>query len=342
MTASDHSTQDKVAVDRAKCKGASACVDVLIAARDRADTIERAVQSALAQEEVRTVIVVDDGSTDDTAARALRCAPDGSRVIVRRLGSSAGPSAARNVALEISESPWIAILDGDDFFLPGRIKTLLALSTDWDFVADDPLQISEDRFGHETPTRMLSGACRQPRGIDFEEFVRGNVTRRGALRRELGFIKPLMRRSFLRRYGLRYDEALRLGEDYALYARALASGARFLLAPAAGYVSVMRLDSLSAQHNRQDLERFRDSDCELMALGTLSPKERRALAAHYSSVDCRVQWLAVIEAVKSRDYLRLFGTFLRSRPVARYIAMQLLEELHRRLRKAVVGFLRPI
>jgi succinoglycan biosynthesis protein ExoU len=342
MTASDHSTEDKVVVDRGKSKTASACVDVLIAARDRADTIERAVQSALAQEEVRTVVVVDDGSTDDTAARAMRCAPDGRRVIVKRLNSSAGPSAARNVAMEISESPWIAILDSDDFFLPGRIGTLLSLSADWDFVADDPLQISKDRIGQETPTSMLSGASRQPRGIDFEEFVRGNVTRRSAVRRELGFIKPLIRRSFLQRYGLRYNEALRLGEDYALYARALAAGARFLLAPAAGYVSVVRADSLSAQHNRQDLERFRDSDCELMALGTLSPKERRALAAHYSSVDCRVQWLAVIEAVKSRDYLRLFGTFLRSRPVARYIAMQLLEEVHRRLRKAVVGFLRPI
>ena len=41
----------------------------MIAARDRADTIERAIASALAQDEVRTVIVVDDGSTDDTAAQ---------------------------------------------------------------------------------------------------------------------------------------------------------------------------------------------------------------------------------------------------------------------------------
>ena len=103
MTASDHSI-DKVVVDRGKSK-ADACVDVLIAARDRADTIERAVQSALAQEEVRTVIVVDDGSTDDTAARAMRCAPDGSRLIVKRFSSSAGPSAARNVAMDDFRKP---------------------------------------------------------------------------------------------------------------------------------------------------------------------------------------------------------------------------------------------
>jgi succinoglycan biosynthesis protein ExoU len=338
MTASDRSTEDKLVVDRGESK--AACVDVLIAARDRADTIERAVRSALAQEEVRTVIVVDDGSTDDTAARAIRCAPDDKRVIVKRLNSGAGPSAARNFAMEISESPWIAILDSDDFFLPGRIATLLSLSADWDFVADDPLQISKDRIDQETPTSMLFGASRQPRSIDFEEFVLGNVTRRSGVGRELGFIKPLIRRSFLQRYELRYDEALRLGEDYALYARALAAGARFLLIPAAGYVSVVSADSLSAQHSRQDLERFRDTDCDLMALGSLSPKERRALAEHYSSVDCRVQWLTVIEAIKARDHLWFLVAFFRSPAVVRYVAMRLLGELRRRLRKAVASYVR--
>jgi hypothetical protein len=85
-------------------------VDVLIVARDRADTIERAVLSALAQDEVRAAIVVDDGSTDDTAARARRCDPEGKRLIIERLPSSVGPSAARNIAIEISTAPWLAIL----------------------------------------------------------------------------------------------------------------------------------------------------------------------------------------------------------------------------------------
>src|ERR1700730_10155848 len=115
-------TPDKLLIASANSKSSNACVDVLIAARDRADTIERAVASALAQEEVNVVIVVDDGSIDDTAATARRCDPDGELVIVKRLNSSIGPSAARNVGLHISKSPWIAILDGDDFFLPCRIS----------------------------------------------------------------------------------------------------------------------------------------------------------------------------------------------------------------------------
>ena len=58
----------------------AATVDVLIAARDRSDTIERAVLSALVQTEVRTVFVVDDGSSDDTAARR-------NNVILREIAS---------------------------------------------------------------------------------------------------------------------------------------------------------------------------------------------------------------------------------------------------------------
>jgi succinoglycan biosynthesis protein ExoU len=321
-------------IDRDRSTTALACVDVLIAARDRADTIERAVLSALAQDEVRTVIVVDDGSEDNTAAKAVACDPKGERVIVKRLPASRGPSAARNIAIEISTAPWVAILDGDDFFLPKRLRALLAASDDWDFVADDLLQVTEDRID-EVRWAPAPGALSLKTGaLTLEEFVLGNVTRQGALRKELGFLKPLIRRSFLDRHGLRYDEALRLGEDYALYARALAAGARFLTIADAGYVSVMRLESLSGRHNRLELERLRDSDREMMAMDGLAPKDRKALAKHYSSVDCRVQWLMVIEAYKARDYLRFLVPFFRSFITARFVLMQLIEETHRRLRGA--------
>ena len=46
----------------------SACVDVIIAVWNNADTIERAIRSALSAPEVSRVIVVDDRSTDETAS----------------------------------------------------------------------------------------------------------------------------------------------------------------------------------------------------------------------------------------------------------------------------------
>src|SRR4051794_40447953 len=66
-------------------------VDVIIAAWNRSDTIERAMLSVLAEPEVRHIIVVDDGSSDDTADRARQCGAKDDRVIVERLPSSLGP-----------------------------------------------------------------------------------------------------------------------------------------------------------------------------------------------------------------------------------------------------------
>ena len=161
------------------------------------------------------------------------------------------------------------MLDGDDYLLPGRIAKLLAAAADRDFVADDLLQVHERQIGCEAPVPVLFGGSFEPRLLNLEEFVRGNIRPHGVDRREFGFLKPLIRRAFIDRHRLRYDDFLRLGEDYALYARALAMGARFLVVPAAGYVSVVRPDSLSARHNRQDLERLRDSDAALFGPAAL-------------------------------------------------------------------------
>ncbi len=317
-------------IDREEYRRANACVDVLIAARNRADTIERAVQSALAQDEVRTVIVVDDASTDDTAAIATQCDPSGNRVIVERVPSNIGPAAARNRGLQLSTAPWFAILDGDDFFLPGRFEALLSKSDDWDFLADDLVQVREEQVSKMPLEPVLFGDRHEPFALDLESFVLGNARRHGILRTELGFLKPLIRRSFIDQCGLNYDEKLRLGEDYALYIRALAGGARFLIVPATGYASVIRADSLSALHSKRDLERLRDSDVDLLGSARLTAGQRRALKQHYTSVDCRVQWLRVIDLIKSRQYASFLAAFFRSPRVSIFLTQRLIEEFWKR------------
>ena len=92
------------------------------------------MSSALSQDAIHTVIVVDDGSTDDTAVRARQCDARGNRVLVERLHLSLGPAAARNIAIGISTAPWLAVLDADDFFLPGRIRALLSEADDCDLL----------------------------------------------------------------------------------------------------------------------------------------------------------------------------------------------------------------
>jgi succinoglycan biosynthesis protein ExoU len=308
-------------------------VDVLIAAWNRSDTIERAVTSALAQPELRNVIVVDDGSTDDTPDRAERIDDGTGRVIVERLGSNRGPSAARNAALALSTAPWVAVLDSDDFLLPGRMAELLARADGWDFVADDILQVPFDALGDDEPRPVLFKRSFEPWRLDFETFVLGNVSRRGRLRRELGFLKPLMRRSFLDSHVLRYDERLRLGEDYAFYANALAHGVRFLIVPAQGYVSVVRADSLSARHTRHDLQALRDFDLEVAESAAFGRRERGALRKHYLSVDARVQWLNVIEAFKTQKILGFAMPFFRSPTVSWFLVRQLSADVQRRTKR---------
>ena len=254
-----------------------------------------------------------------------------SRVFVKSLQSNVGPAAARNAAIELSQAPWLAILDGDDFFLPRRIHTLLSNSDGWDLIADNLVHVPEHHADFDLQTTStLGNAEAQDLTLTFEKFVLGDLNRRGAYRQELGFLKPLIRRSFLDRHKLRYDEDLRLGEDYALYARALAAGARFLLIPAAGYVSVERAGSISVQHTKLDLERLRDSDCNLMKLTSLCRYERRALAKHYASVDCRVQWIAVVEGIKARSIRQFATPFFRSSTVMWYLVLKLIDEIKRR------------
>ena len=94
-------------------------VAIIIAAYNAEDTIARAIHSALAEAEVAEVIVIDDASTDNTVKRAQEAKDGSGRLHVLLQPNQAGPSAARNRAIRESTSPWISILDADDFLLPG-------------------------------------------------------------------------------------------------------------------------------------------------------------------------------------------------------------------------------
>lgn len=322
-----------------------ASVAVLIAARNARTTIARAVTSALSEPEVTRVVVVDDASVDTTSAVA-RAADDGSgRLDVLSLSENVGPAAARNRALDVCRSDWVSVLDADDFFLPGRTERLLALAreSEADFVADDLLQVSEaDQDALAAGSSLFEPESRNDERLDFESFILGNISRRGRLRKELGFLKPLMRHAFLKEHGLRYDERLRLGEDYELYARALALGAVFVLSRTRGYVSVARRGSLSDHHTLEDLERLYECDLRLAELSMLEPRERRALALHAQSLECKLEWRRLLAGLHDKNLVAALRPFTRSLPVTSYLVTQLADELWKRaqrLRRSNEGLL---
>lgn len=101
-------------------------VSVVIPAHRAAATIESAVGSALAQtlREIE-VIVVDDGSPDDTAAIVARIAARDPRVVLVRQRNR-GVAAARNAGIARARAELVAPLDHDDVWLPHKLERQVA------------------------------------------------------------------------------------------------------------------------------------------------------------------------------------------------------------------------
>jgi glycosyltransferase involved in cell wall biosynthesis len=96
-------------------------ISVVIPSYNRRHTLQRALRSVYAQSSaVDEVILVDDGSSDDSAAMVAREFP---QVQVLRQ-SNRGVSAARNRGIRAARYEWIALLDSDDSWLPHKIETL--------------------------------------------------------------------------------------------------------------------------------------------------------------------------------------------------------------------------
>jgi len=261
-------------------------VAVVIAAKDARATIARAVRSALAEPEAAEVVVVDDGSDDGTADVARSCDDGVGRLRVLRQPNR-GPAAARNTAIEGTISPYICCLDADDFFQPGRLGHIFSAAGDsWDLAADKLLLGQEG--AEDGPYHRWRGEGLLPRTLDFAAFVEGNISRARRPRAELGYLKPVMRRAFLDAHGLRFREDLWLGEDYFLYAEALACGARFRTVEHHGYVAISRASSLSHDHPPERLEALLRADDALTAR-SLTPAERQAVRRHRN--DTRRKWL---------------------------------------------------
>lgn len=102
-------------------------ISVIIPAYNAAGWVARAIESALVQTRPpHEVIVVDDGSSDDTADVASAFGP---RIQVVRQ-SNGGPASARNTGIHASTGDWIALLDADDTWLPRKLELQSLLMDD--------------------------------------------------------------------------------------------------------------------------------------------------------------------------------------------------------------------
>jgi hypothetical protein len=181
-------------------------VSVIIPTYNRADAAFRAVQSALDQDyDPLEVIVVDDGSRDDTLERL---AAFGDRVRIVRHPENCGAAAARNTGIEAALGEYVALLDSDDLWV--REKTTLQL----EFMLRHGLAMSCTGF------RSIYGAGEpavrkiRPYGsrLSIEDLVWGIYVAPGST--------LIARRSLLLELG-GYDVSLPRLEDWDLLLRAV-------------------------------------------------------------------------------------------------------------------------
>ncbi len=155
---------------------------VVIPVYNGAGTIGRAIESVLAQTyPASELIVVDDGSTDDTA----RVVASFGRRVVSLSQANAGVSAARNNGAQLATGEWLAFLDADDWYYPDRLRwhaewiardpELDFLTGDYDYRRPDGSLISRSMEITEAGMRLLekaSGACEVIMEADeLESFV---------------------------------------------------------------------------------------------------------------------------------------------------------------------------
>jgi glycosyltransferase involved in cell wall biosynthesis len=132
-------------------------VTAIVGSYNSAATLERALQSLLAQTvSDLELIVVDDGSADDSPAIARRVAGRDPRVRPLALERNAGIAGSLNVALREARAPVIAVQDADDHSAPERLERQLALLDARPEVAVVGVRMAEvDEAGHELAPRTV-------------------------------------------------------------------------------------------------------------------------------------------------------------------------------------------
>ncbi len=226
---------------------AESAVDVVIPVRNGARYIASCLDSVIAQTmTVSSAIVVDDGSTDDTAEVVegyMRRWPTLRLIRTRQHGVS----HARNTGIANCRSPYIAFLDSDDVWEASKLERQMRL-----FSASSQVGLVYCSYYHIDKTGMRIESCQivQPRRrVDLlhDLLVERNVVSGSGS-------AAVVRRELLERTGV-FDEKLTFGEDWDLWLR-LAEVAEFDFVPDALVGIRLHKESKQGRGASQKNERF--------------------------------------------------------------------------------------
>jgi succinoglycan biosynthesis protein ExoO len=270
-------------------------VSVVMANWEAGDKLEQAIGSVLGQSMADLeLIICDDASKDDSLLIAQTAMRNDPRIRLIRAPSNGGPARSRNRGLEAARGEWIAIIDSDDLVHPERLERLLAVArhSQADIVADDLLQFFEDG----SPSRLFLHADDNTLfAVTAEQWIAAGVD--GS--KPLGYLKPMLRRSVMG--DLRYDEQLRIGEDYDLVLRLLLRGATMMVYPEPFYLYRRHSGSISHRLSTANLAAMLDSqDAMVGTLDAVSRPVATAFAARRAQLEAGLRFGQLVDAIKAR------------------------------------------
>ena len=175
-------------------------LSILIPCRNAGKYIAEAVGSCRSGFD-EEIILVDDGSTDDSAGKAVQALRESGIPALTVLRAHRGQAASRNDALALARGEWILYLDADDHFLPGAVDEAMRLALDSgedtyllsflckDFISPEltPEQAAALSANPEPYRRMLAGCMLGRRALydrigGFDESLPSSETAQWVLR----------------------------------------------------------------------------------------------------------------------------------------------------------------
>jgi succinoglycan biosynthesis protein ExoO len=277
-------------------------VSVIMANFEAGGRIVPALRSVLDQTVADIeVIVSDDASRDNSPALVRALMAKDPRIHLVSAEANRGPAHCRNRALDLARGEWIAIVDSDDIIHPERFERLLSVAArhDADIVADDLLLFHEDG----SPPRLMLGADAQASFfVSPTQWVMAGLDGSPSL----GYLKPMIRAERLGK--TRYDEALRIGEDYDFVLRLLLDKARMVVVPEPLYLYRRHSASISHRLSVRDMKAMVERQRTFVAASQPLPAELTvALAARLAALRQGLAYEELVSSIKGRRFGHAIG-----------------------------------